>query len=261
MSISSKAVISKEAVIGKNVEIAPFVHIDGNVKIGNGTKILSGSVIMGNVDIGKNNVFYANTVIGGEPQDIGFKGEMSYVKIGDNNIFREFTNVHRGTEPESSTIIGNNCFLMVGSHVAHNCVLDDNVTFINSAQIAGYVHVEKNVVMSGVTVVHQFVRIGEYAMLAALSRIGKDVPPYMLAQGYDSKIRTINVVGLRRAGMSQEIRNLIKKAYYILYHKGNNTTQALEKIEADNEMMKNKYIKHLVNFIKNSKRGILAHYK
>jgi UDP-N-acetylglucosamine acyltransferase len=262
MQISSKASVSKNAVIGKNVKIGDYTVIDDNVKIGDGTTIGPNVYITGWTDIGKNCQIHSGAVIGDIPQDYGFKNEKSFVIIGDNNIIREFVTIHRGTQPNSQTIIGNNNMFMAYSHIAHNCVVEDNVVLVNHVSLAGYVTVMKNAFVSAVTQIHQFCRIGKYVMIGAISKVTKDIPHYMLAQGADlAEIRGLNSVGLRRANFSIEQRELIKKAYVILYKSNLNVSQALQKIKEEKELIENDLIKDLITFIETSKRGIAPHFK
>ena len=261
-NIGPKAEIHKKAVIGKNVTIGHFSVIEENVKIGDNTEIGPGVHITGWTDIGKNNKIHHGVSIGDWPQDISYKGDKSFVFIGDNNTIREFGTIHRGTKPESRTVIGNNNMFMVYLHVGHNCIVKDNIIIVNSSSLGGYVEVDDNVFISAVCQVHQFCRIGRYAMIGPITKIAKDVPPYMLVVGPEvGKVRGLNVVGLKRAGISAEDREKIKQAYRILYHGDLNTSDAVEKIENEPELQSNSYIIELVDFIKNSSRGICDHYK
>ncbi len=258
--IHKYACIGENVIIGENVEIGPFTYIDGYVKIGDNTKIGSNVYITGWTDIGKNNEIHTGSVIGNTPQDVKFKNEKSFVIIGDNNIIREYVTIHRGTGENTKTIIGNNNMLMAYTHVAHNCEIKNNVVIVNQAALAGHVIVYNNAFISAVCQIHQFVRIGSYAMCGASTRISKDVPPFMLVVGQDTaKVYGLNVIGLRRGGFSPEEREIIKKAYNILYHSNLNVSQAVKKLEEDSELNKNKHVKELIEFIKNSKRGICAH--
>ncbi len=260
--ISNKAEINKNAIIGKNVSIGPFTVIEENVKIGDNTKIGPNVHITGWTDIGKNCEIHSCAVIGDLPQDYNYKGEKSYTIIGDNNIIRECVTIHRGTEPESKTVVGNNNIFMAYSHIGHNCIVNDNIVLVNQVSLGGYVTVYNNAFISAVVQVHQFCRIGKYAMIGAISKVIKDIPPYMMAQGSDvATIRGLNVVGLRRGGFSSEERELIKKAYNLLYQSKFNVSQALETIKNASELGNNSLIKELIEFIENSKRGIAAHFR
>ncbi|MBN1898849.1 MAG: acyl-ACP--UDP-N-acetylglucosamine O-acyltransferase [Spirochaetes bacterium] len=259
-TISLKAHVHKKAVIGKGVTIDPFTVIEANVKIGDGTTIGPNVHITGYTDIGKNCQVHAGAVIGDFPQDYNFKNKKSFTRIGDNNIIRECVTIHRGTEEDSKTIVGNNNMFMAYSHVGHNCQVGDNIVMVNLVSLGGYVVVEKNVFISAVVQVHQFCRIGKFAMIAPLSKVGKDIPPFLLAEGSTvAKVRGLNVVGLRRGGFSSQDREMIKKAYKTVYHSNLNVTQAMDYIKNDHELMNNSFIKEFVEFILAAKRGIAGH--
>ncbi|MDD5065687.1 MAG: acyl-ACP--UDP-N-acetylglucosamine O-acyltransferase [bacterium] len=262
IEISSKVSVHKNAVIGKNVTIMPYTVIDENVKIGDNTVIGPNVYITGWTDIGENNKIHAGVVIGGEPQDVSYKNERSYVKIGENNVLREGVTIHRGTKAETSTFVGNNNLFMAYSHVAHNCVVKDNIIMVNLVALGGYVEVDEKAFLSYAVAVHQFCKVGKYVMVAPLSKIGKDVPPFMLVSGPETAVvRGLNVVGLRRAGISAPDREIIKKAYKLLYHSGLNTTQAVEAILAEQDLKDNPNVSELIRFIKSAKRGICSHHK
>ncbi|WP_196593079.1 acyl-ACP--UDP-N-acetylglucosamine O-acyltransferase [Pectinatus sottacetonis] len=252
--IHPTAVIDPHAKIGKDVQIGPYAVIDGNVEIGDGTKIMSHALITGWTGIGKNCIIYPGAVVGTEPQDLKFKGEKSYVFIGDRTTVRECATIHRGCGPESETRIGNDCLLMAYTHVAHNCLVGNNVIMANSAMIAGHVVVEDRVVIGGITGVHQFVRIGRNAMIGGASKLVQDVVPYTIVDGHPAKVSGLNNVGISRAGISIEVRRNIKKAYKILYRSGLSLSQAIEVIEQDVDSCEE--IEHFLRFLRNAERGI-----
>ena len=261
-SISQKADVHKKAILGKNIVVDPFTVIEENVKIGDNTKIGPCVYISGRTDIGKNNMIHHGASIGDWPQDTAYKGDKSFVCIGDNNSIREFVSIHRGTKPKSKTIIGSNNMFMVYSHVGHNCIVKDNIIIVNSSSLGGYVEVDNNVFFSAASEVHQFCKIGKYVMVAPLTKVGKDAPPYMLVIGADTAVvRSLNVVGLRRADISSSDREIIKQAYKILYHKGLSVTSAVEEIKKAPVLNDNAYIIELLDFIHNSSRGICGHYR
>ena len=263
MGIHPTAIIDKRAKIGSENEIGPYVVIEGEVTIGNNNYIGPGTIITGNTTIGDNNQIHGHVYIGNLPQDVAFKNSRTYVIIGNNNIIREFATIHRGTKEESKTIIGNNNFLMVASHVAHNCILGNNIVMVNAASLGGYVEVHDHAFLGGFVIVHQFCRIGSYTMSGILTKVVKDVPPFMLVDGNPAKVRGTNVVGLKRKGFNNKRREVIKKAYKILYRSGYKLSHSLEILnnevsrltEEDPESAKD--IEMLVGFIKNSKRGIV----
>ncbi|QSR88196.1 acyl-ACP--UDP-N-acetylglucosamine O-acyltransferase [Methylacidiphilum caldifontis] len=250
--IHPTAIVSAKAEIGKNVSIGPWVTVEEGCIIGDESEIRAHAVIMTGSTIGHRNQIGYGAIIGAEPQDVSFKGASSFVSIGNDNIIREYVTIHRGSAESSITRIGNGCFLMAGSHVAHNCLLEDEVVLVNNVLLAGYVHVERKAFLGGAAVVHQRVRIGELTMTRGQTRIGKDLPPYFMAVD-TNEVSGINRVGLKRAGITEEIRRKIEKAYKILYFEGLNVSQALEKIEKISDCPE---IKKLVAFIRATKRGI-----
>ena len=213
MYIDKMAIVSPKAQVGENVYIGPFCVVGDNVKIGNNTRLIANVHIMGWTEIGDNNVFHPNAVIGDEPQDLAYKGDESYVIIGNNNVFRENTTVHRGTKAGSKTIIGNDCFFMAGAHIAHNCEVADKVIMVNNALLGGYVKVFSGAFISGGTAIHQFTRVGNMAMLSGLSAISKDLPPYCIADGRNGAIKGLNLVALKRANIRGERLDALKQIF------------------------------------------------
>ncbi|MBE0478453.1 acyl-ACP--UDP-N-acetylglucosamine O-acyltransferase [Candidatus Aerophobetes bacterium] len=254
MNLHPTAIVSPTAVLGKGVEIGPYCIIGENVLIGDETKIGSNVSIQGWTKIGKRCQIFQGAVIGTQPQDVHYKGEKSFVEIGNDNIIREYVTIHRGTEKESATHIGNNNLLMAYCHIAHNCWVGNGVVIANMGALAGYVRVEDKVIIGGMVGVHQYVRIGAYAIVGGLSKVIKDIPPFTLADGNPVHLWNLNVVGLRRAGFSPATRNHLARAYKIIFRSGLNTSQALKKIE--NELENIPEVEYLCNFIRTSKRGI-----
>jgi UDP-N-acetylglucosamine acyltransferase len=253
--IHKTAVVHSGAKIGKGVEIAPYAVIGENVEIGENTKIGSHVVIDGWTKIGKDNEIFTGASIGLEPQDLKFEGEKSYVTIGDNNTIREYATIHRGTEEGGlETKIGDNNLIMAYCHVAHDCQLGNNIVMSNATNLGGHVIVEDSVVIAGLVGVHQFVRIGQMAMVGAHSKVVKDVPPYILVDGHPAAVNGINVVGLRRNGVESELRKEIKQAYKHLYRSNLNVSQAIEKM--DQELDSSSEIEHFLRFLRNAQRGI-----
>lgn len=253
MGIHPTAVIDRKAEIDSSVEIGPYVVIEGPVKIRGGTRVMAHAYIGGWTEIGEKNEIHPGVVLGDAPQDKAYKGEESYLRIGDNNVFREHVQVHRGTVAGSSTTIGNDNFFMANSHVAHNCKLASSIVLANGALLAGYVEVEKNVFISGNCVVHQFVRIGKYALMRGLSATSRDVPPYSIVD-WQHTIRGVNTVGLKRAGFDERRIREIREAFRVLFRKGRNLSLAIKEIEelgrASDDVLA------LLEFIKSSKRGV-----
>lgn len=252
MGIHQTAIVAKSAEIDGSAEIGPHVIVEEKVRISPGVKIMANAYIHKNTEIGENTVVHPGAVIGGAPQDYAHKGGETFTRIGKNNIIREYVTIHRGTTEGSETVVGDNNFLMVQSHLGHNCRIEDNVIIANGALLAGYVEVEEGAFISGNVVFHQFCRVGRYAMIGGFTGVNKDVPPYMLVRG-SSVIRGVNLVGLRRAGFSREVIKEVKEAYRMLFTSGLTVKEALEKIRGS---LKSEEIEHLVSFVENSKRGI-----
>ncbi|MFZ8830625.1 MAG: acyl-ACP--UDP-N-acetylglucosamine O-acyltransferase [Thermodesulfobacteriaceae bacterium] len=209
-NIHPTAFVDKQAELDEDVVVSAFAYIGPKVYIGKGTIIKPHTYIEENTKIGKNNIIGPYTVIGTPPQHLEYKGEETWVEIGDGNIIREFATIHRGTAKDQGlTRIGNNCMLMSYVHIAHDCFVEDNVIMANGATLGGHVRVGKRVVMGGFSAVHQFCRIGAYAFIGAMSGVDKDVPPFVKVFGIPAKIQGLNLVGLRRAGFTKEdIRKL-----------------------------------------------------
>ncbi len=256
--IHPTAVIHPDAELHPTVRVDPYAVIGAGVKIGAYTTIGSHVVIEGLTEIGENNSIFPGAAIGLEPQDLKYKGAASWVKIGDRNRLREYVTINRATEEGEATIIGNDNLLMAYTHVGHNCVIENEVIIANNVAMAGHVHIESMAVISGVLGIHQFVHIGRMAMVGGMSRISRDVPPYMLVEGNPAKVRSLNLVGLKRRGFTPTDFKQLKKAFRLLYNDYIPLTKAIEQLEvlADNE-----YIEHLHNFLKLSilegRRGLI----
>lgn len=254
IKVHPTAIVSPTAKLGTGVEIGPYSIIGEHTTIGDETKIGPHVLIDGWTSIGKSCQIFQGVIIATAPQDLHYKGERSFVEIGNNNIIREYVTIHRGTEKESTTHVGDNNLLMAYCHIAHNCWIGSEVVIVNMGTLAGYVTVENRAIIGGLTGVHQHVTIGKCAIIGGFSKIIKDIPPFMLVDGNPAYIRSLNVVGLRRAGFSPTTRNHIAKAYKIIFRSGLNIAQALTKIE--NELEEVPEVTYLCNFIRTSKRGI-----
>lgn len=252
--IHPSALIGKNVVLGANNTIGPNVIIEDGVKIGSHNQIMAGAFLARGTEIGDHNEIHMNTVIGHAPQDLAYKSEETFTKIGNKNVIREFVTIHRGTKAGTSTVIGNENFIMAYCHIAHNCHLGNNIIMVNQASLTGHCIVEDRAFLSGMTGFHQFTRIGTLAMVSALSAINKDIPPYVICGGRPAVAQGINVVGMRRAGIGPDARGEIKEAFRLLYRSGLNTSQAIEAIKRS---LKSKEVAHMVAFIEASKRGIL----
>lgn len=247
--------IHPDANLANDVKLGPRCIIGRDVKIGSGTTIGAGVVINSGTEIGKNNEIHPYAVIGETPQDKNYSGEGGGVIIGNNNIIREFTTVHLAVGKDKETVVGNNNYIMAYSHIAHNCIVGNNVLLVNGATLGGYVEVEEYAYISAFVPIHQWVRIGAYSLIGGGLRITKDLIPFALAA--DSPIRVVspNFIGLRRNGFSSERIEDIKKAYRILFRSNLNTKQALKHLEE--EFNGNKDIERIITFINKSKRGIV----
>ena len=252
------AYVHPEAKVADNVVIEPFVSIDKDVVIGEGTRIGSSVTIMPGVRIGKNCRIFPGAVIGGEPQDLKFKGEYSIVEIGDNTTIREYVTINRGTSAKGKTVVGNNCLLMAYVHVAHDCVVGNNVILVNSTQLAGEVVIDDFAILGGMSAVHQFVHVGSHVMISGGSLVRKDVPPFIKAGREPLAYVGINSIGLRRRNFSNEKIREVQEIYRYIYQKGLNISQAVEIIEA--EMPASTERDEVLLFIKDSKRGIIRGY-
>lgn len=244
--IHPTAVIHPNAQLHPTVQIGAYAVIGDKVKIGPQTIIGAHAVIEGPIEIGERNEIFPGAAIGLEPQDLKYDGSPSWVKIGDGNKIREYVTINRATNAGEATVIGNNNLLMAYVHVAHNCVIEDAVVIANSVSLAGHVHIESKAVIGGVLGIHQFVRIGRLAMVGGMSRIDRDVPPYMLVEGNPSRVRSLNVVGLRRGGITSDEMGYLKKAFRILYRSDLTLNQALEQLDL---LSDHEHLLHLHRFL------------
>jgi len=255
MSIHQTAIVHTKAEIGLDVEIGPFSIIGEHVKIGRGTKIMSHVVIDGWTEIGENNRFFPFSSIGLEPQDLKFSGEKSYLKIGSHNVIREYNTIHRGTAAENSlTEIGDHNFFMAYVHVAHDCSVGNRVILANAATLAGCITVGDDAVLGGLVGVHQFVRIGAFAMIGGCSAVAQDVPPYVSVAGNHAKLYGLNLVGLKRHGFSKEQIQTLKRVYKHIFRAGLTQKEAVK--EAREKWPDIPEVEHFLSFIEHSKRGI-----
>ena len=246
------------AKIAKNVVVEPFSSIDKDVVIGEGTWIGSNVTIMSGARIGKNVSIFPGSVISAVPQDLKFKWEDTTAVIGDNTTLRECVTINRGTSDRNKTKIGKNCLIMAYSHVAHDCFIGDNCIFSNNSTLAGHVTVGNHVILAGMVAVHQFCAIGNHAFVAGGSLVRKDIPPYVKAAREPISYVGINSVCLRRRGFDSKVIMQIQSIYRTLYQKKYNNTQAVSIMEAEMEATKER--DEIIQFIKNSQRGIMKGY-
>jgi UDP-N-acetylglucosamine acyltransferase len=233
--------------------IHPTAIIEDNVEIGPDCEIGAYAVVKQYTRLGARNRIFEHAVIGGEPQDVKFKGETSYLEIGDDNIIREYCTFHRANGEGETTRIGSRNFFMVGVHVAHNCVIGDDNIFANEVALAGHIEIEDHVFLSNNVGAHQFVRMGRYAMIGGKSKIVQDVLPFFTTDGNPSRLRGVNSVGLRRGGFSEEERRSLKEAYKLLFRSTMPVQDALRELE----QVDDENVAHLVRFIRSSKRGFI----
>ena len=255
ITVHQHAVVSANAQLADGVVVEPFAVIEDNVVVGSGTHIGTHALVANGSRIGNNCRIHHGAAVGTVPQDLKFHGEESILEIGDHTTVREFATLNRGTTASGKTSIGHHTFIMAYAHVAHDCVVGSHVILANSVNLAGHVIVEDNVVIGGLVPIHQFVRIGCHAMVGGGYRVPKDVPPYILAAHEPLTYQGLNVVGLRRRNFKQETITALEQAYQIIYHSHLNTSQAIEKIRA--ELPPSDEIKHIIEFVEQSKRGII----
>ena len=253
--VHKTSIISPEVKLSKGVEIGPNCVIEGNIEIGENTKIGPFCHITGNTKIGKNNKIYSHSVLGTAPQDLKYKGEPTKLIIGDNNTIREFVTINRGTMTGNQvTKIGNNNLIMAYSHIAHDCIIGNNVVLANAATLAGHVQIEDFAIIGGLTAFHQFTRMGQYAIVGGASAVAQDILPYGMAAGNRARHYGLNLVGLKRHNFSKESIKLIKKAFRIIFNPkipNDEVIEHLKKLDENSE-----HILHLIEFLKNSNRGI-----
>ncbi len=255
--IHPTAIIEPSVKLGKNVEIGPYCTLTGNVVLADNVALKSHVVVTGNTVVGNNTIIYPFASIGHAPQDLKYQGEDSTLVIGNNNIIREHVTINPGTSGGGlRTSIGNNCLFMVSSHVAHDCVIGNNVILANNVTLGGHVTIHDNAIIGGMSAVHQFVRIGEHVMIGGMSGIEHDVMPFALVKGERASIVGINMIGLKRRGFEKNEINALRDAYDILFY--SNTKHFFELIkEIHNKYVSNPAIQKLVEFLMDkSSRGI-----
>ena len=247
--IHPTAVIHPLANLHPTVQIGPYAIIGENVKIGADTSIGAHVVIEGPTEIGVGNRIFAGAIIGSEPQDLKYKGGESWVKIGNYNQIREYVTINRATGEDEVTQLGDHNLLMAYAHVAHNCIIQNEVIIANSVALAGHIHIESKARISGVLGVHQFVHIGSLAMVGGMSRIERDVPPFAIVEGNPARVRSLNLIGLQRSGLSEEDLSQLKKAFRLIYRSEMSFTEALKQLELVSE---NPFVQHFYNFLHDS---------
>lgn len=253
-NIHPTAIVSPRAELAPGVRVGPYAVIEDEVVVGAGCEIGAHAVVKQFTTLGARNRLFEHACLGGEPQDVKFSGERSGLVIGDDNLIREYVTLHRASGEGAVTRVGSRNFLMIGVHVAHNCMVGDDNIFANGVALAGHITVEDHVFLSSNVGCHQFVRLGRYAMVGGKSKIVQDVLPFCTTDGNPPRVRGLNSVGLRRAGFSPVARRELKRAYQLLFRAGLPLAGALAELEhVDDE-----HVQHFVNFIRNSQRGFTS---
>ena len=250
--IHKTAIIDSNAKISENVKIGPYSVVGPDVEIGEGTVVQSHVNISGKTIIGINNQIYPFASIGNDPQDLKFKGEKTLLEIGDNNKIREYVTINPGTEGGGGkTKVGNNCLFMVSSHIAHACIVGDNVILANNVPLGGLAHVDDNAIIGGNSAVQQFTRVGKFAMIGGMCGVVRDVIPYGIAHGNRSILQGLNLIGLRRKNIPNKEILSLSEAYKIIFKKENLTENL---INLSNDLRKNELVSEVVNFIEKDKK-------
>ncbi|MCP4181157.1 MAG: acyl-ACP--UDP-N-acetylglucosamine O-acyltransferase [bacterium] len=257
MDIHSTAIIDKNAVISPDIKIGEYCYVGPNVKIGSGCRLERYCNIEGNTEIGKNNIFYPHVSIGTHPQDYSYNNNIkSFLRIGDNNIFREYVTANVGSKDKSYTIIGNKNMFMINSHIGHNVEIENNIIIANNALLGGYVKVHNGAFISGNCCVHQFCSVGSMAMISGGVAISLDLPPFLISAGRNT-VDGINLVAMKRNNVKPEAVKAVKLLYKMFIGSDINTSTAV--IKARNELAPLPEVNEFLNFVKNTKRGIIRH--
>lgn len=253
--IHPTAVVEDGAQFDADVEIGAFAYVSAGVVLGAGTRLHHHSSVEGNTVLGQRCEVFPYACIGGKTQDLKFKGGNPGLRVGDGNVFREYVTVHCATNDGEFTRIGSNNTFLANTHIAHDCVLGDRIVMSNGAVLAGHVQVESHVVIGGYGGVHQFCRVGAFAMVSAFAKLVQDLPPYFIADGVPAEVRAINKVGLERGGFTAEQLDRVKQIHRLLYRDGLNRTQALERLAAHAQASTAEF-QHILKFASDSQRGL-----
>ncbi len=253
MPIHPTAIIDPRAEIDPGATIGPNCVIDENVRIGPGCRLYQNVYVTGWTEIAADCELHPGVIVGHAPQDVKYSGQRTYCRIGRGTVLREYVTIHRGTTPESQTVVGEECFILCGTHVGHNCAIGDRVTLINNTLLAGHVQVAERATLGGAVGVHQFVRIGELVMIAGCARVVQDIPPFTLI-GVDGHVSGLNRVGMRRAGMTREEIDEVRTAYRILYGPGGSFRAAVDRLA---QSTRSAAAEKILEFVQgDSKKGI-----
>ena len=253
----STAVVSPRAQLAEGVRVGPYAVIEADVMVGEACEIGAHVVVKRHTTLGARNRVFEHATLGGEPQDVKFKGEASRLVVGDDNLIREYVTIHRASGEGAATLVGSRNFLMIGVHIAHNCEVGDDNIFANGVALAGHIQVEDHVFLSSNVGAHQFVRMGRYAMVGGKSKIVQDVLPFLTTDGNPACVRGLNSVGLRRAGFAPASRLALKRAYQLLFRRRLPLAAALEQLEGIDD----EHVRHLAEFIRNSRRGFSREHR
>lgn len=252
--IHPSAIVSRSASLGSGVAVGPFAMIGDDCVVGDGAVIAARATLERNVTLGANVRVGIGSVLGGDPQDLKFRGERTMVEIGEGTVIREYSTINRGTSQSLRTTVGKGCFLMSYVHLAHDCHVGDGVILANGVQLAGHVTVEDKATVSGLSAVHQFVRIGRYSFIGGCSRVSKDVPPFVKAVGNPIRLYGLNSIGLQRNGFSEHVVLELKRAYRLFFRSDLNISQALER--AHSELAAMPEVGEMVRFMEDTERGV-----
>ncbi len=253
-AIHPTAVIAPGAELGTDVEVGPYCVIGEHVRLGDRCRLHAHVVIDGHTTLGTDCVCYPFACIGGQTQDLKYRGGTTRVIVGNRTTFREYVTVNAATEDGDATRVGHDCHIMAYAHIAHDCIVGNGVILANCGTLAGHVIVEDQVILGGLSGVHQFVRLGRLSIIGGCSKVTQDVPPFMTADGHPLKIRAINTIGLQRRGVARDVQRILKKAHRILYRQNLTTSQAVKKLRA--ELPTWAEVEYLIAFIEASERGI-----
>jgi UDP-N-acetylglucosamine acyltransferase len=255
VNVHPTAIVHPGARLGEHVEVGPWAFVGDACEVGDGCVIAARATLERNVRLGRNVRVGSNTILGGDPQDLKFGGEETWVEVGDDTVIREFTHVNRGTTQSYRTTIGRSAFVMSFVHLAHDCHVGDGVILVNNSQLAGHVTVEEKAIIAGLTAVHQFVRIGRHAFVGGCSRVVKDVPPFVKAVGNPVKLFGLNTLGLQRSGFDEETLAELKRAYRLLFRSDMPLTAAVERGRAELDVSRPS-VRALLDFVAESSRGV-----
>lgn len=249
------ALVDPGAELGANVTVGPHAYVGEDCVVGDGCEIAMRAVLQRHVRLARNVKVGVGSILGGDPQDLKFKGEVTTVEVGENTTIREYTTINRGTSESHRTTVGQDSFIMSYVHLAHDCHVGDGVILANGVQLAGHVTIEARAIISGLTAVHQFVKIGMHCFVGGCSRVAKDVPPFLKAVGNPVKLYGLNTVGLQRNGFDNDVIRELKRAYRLFFRSDLNVSQALTRAESELEMFPE--VRHFLEFVDKSGRGVV----